>query len=296
MFAFRQDLAGISWKDNRNDIEELSLHYNTAVRACVNSHAPLKTKDINLRPQSQWFSQDLRDVKENVHKLERKTRKSGSEYDKVIYKEASNSKTYHSELRQAKVNYHKDKIAKCDSKQFFQLMNELMGSTKTQILPFHTSLVTPSNQFGEYFIGKNKKIRSDLDAIHLHDIDIPSKKSCTEFIVLSDDDVTALVKHSPSASSSLDPLPTAMLKTCLTDLIDFITWIINLSLDCGVVPCSFKHASITPLLKKYTLESNLLANYRPLSNLPFISKVLETAVATQLQLYLDCNDLQASTQ
>ena len=52
---------------------------------------------------------DLQYVKKSVRKLEPKARKSGSEDDKVIYKEAS--ETYHSELRQAKVNYHKEKIA-----------------------------------------------------------------------------------------------------------------------------------------------------------------------------------------
>ena len=57
---------------------------------------------------------------------------------------------------------------------------------------------------------------------------------------------------------------------------------INLSLLSGYVPQSFKVAVIKPLLKKPTLDPGVLANYRPISNLPFLSKILEKVVAKQL--------------
>ena len=50
---------------------------------------------------------------------------------------------------------------------------------------------------------------------------------------------------------------------------------INLSLQLGYVPQVFKVAVIKPLLKKPSLDPDILANYRPISNLPFISKILE---------------------
>ena len=51
--------------------------------------------------------------------------------------------------------------------------------------------------------------------------------------------------------------------------------LINLSLLTGYVP--FRVAVIKPLLKNPTLDSEVLANYRPISNLPFLSKVLQSA-------------------
>ncbi|KAI3367040.1 hypothetical protein L3Q82_009670 [Scortum barcoo] len=48
----------------------------------------------------------------------------------------------------------------------------------------------------------------------------------------------------------------------------------------GFVPKSFKVAVIKPLIKKPTLDADVLANYRPISNLPFLSKILEKAVAS----------------
>ena len=46
------------------------------------------------------------------------------------------------------------------------------------------------------------------------------------------------------------------------------------------------HSSLTPLLKKPGLDTSDMANFRPVSNLSFMSKVVEKAVSTQLNEYL----------
>jgi len=53
---------------------------------------------------------------------------------------------------------------------------------------------------------------------------------------------------------------------------------------------------ITPILKKPGLDDTVLSNFRSISNLPFLSKVLEKVVATQLQIHLDKNNLQEPFQ
>ena len=75
-----------------------------------------------------------------------------------------------------------------------------------------------------------------------------------------------------------------------------ITAIINVSLASGVVPDCFKEARVVPLIKKPSLDSEVLANYRPVSNLPFVAKVLERVVNQQLSVYLTRNHLQECLQ
>ncbi len=58
-----------------------------------------------------------------------------------------------------------------------------------------------------------------------------------------------------------------------------------------MVPDCLKHASVTPRLKKPNLDVSDLCNFRPISNLPFISKILEKVVFTQLHSLLDSNSL-----
>ena len=90
---------------------------------------------------------------------------------------------------------------------------------------------------------------------------------------------------------SLDPLPTDLVKEHADDLVPLVTSIINESLKSGVVPAQLKQAIIVPILKKSGLDSNILKNFRPISNLPFLSKILEKVVLGQLQQHLSDNKL-----
>ena len=83
------------------------------------------------------------------------------------------------------------------------------------------------------------------------------------------------------------PWPTFLVLEFLHILITPITSIINASLAQGTCPNFFKQAHVTPILKKSSLDKEVFKNYRPVSNLNFISKILERVVAAQLQAHLD---------
>jgi len=52
-----------------------------------------------------------------------------------------------------------------------------------------------------------------------------------------------------------------------------------------------KRATISPLLKRSGLDKEEIKNYRPISNLPFISKLIEKVVARRIEEHLEHNDL-----
>ena len=66
---------------------------------------------------------------------------------------------------------------------------------------------------------------------------------------------------------------------------------INLSLSEGYFPNQFKTAIVTPLLKKPSLDKSVLKNYRPVSGLNFVSKLIERTISKQLKDYLLSNNL-----
>ena len=82
-------------------------------------------------------------------------------------------------------------------------------------------------------------------------------------------------------SCDLDPIPTPILHDCLEEIAPIVADIVNKSLSCGVVQQCLKHALVKPLLRKANLDQNCLSNYRPVSNLPFLSKGLERIVLKQ---------------
>lgn len=96
---------------------------------------------------------------------------------------------------------------------------------------------------------------------------------------------------SNSTSCRLDPTPTVLLKMCVLEVAPFITHMINCSLASAIVPAELKTAAVTPILKKPGLDHLNMDNYRPISNLTFLSKILEKVVASQLRSYLDINGL-----
>ena len=58
-----------------------------------------------------------------------------------------------------------------------------------------------------------------------------------------------------------------------------------------MVPDSFKRDTVTLINKKQILSQNDPQNYRPVSGLPFISKLVERVVAAQVANHINANDL-----
>ena len=115
---------------------------------------------------------------------------------------------------------------------------------------------------------------------------------------LSNTDVLDIIRNLSTQSCQLGPIPTSLLKDSVDILLPTITDIVNSSLTSGLVPSLLKHAVITPILKEDKSDLDILGNYRPVSNLPFLSKVtsIERAVLSQFQTYLDGNNLEYNIQ
>ena len=106
--------------------------------------------------------------------------------------------------------------------------------------------------------------------------------SFSEFLPVFNVTVHSILKKFPKKSCVLDPWPTKLLYQNIGIILPVITRIVNSSLTEGYFPSSLKNALVRPLLKKSSLDSNSLGNYRPVSNLPFLGIVTEKVVAQQL--------------
>ena len=113
----------------------------------------------------------------------------------------------------------------------------------------------------------------------------------SQFEPVTDKLICELVLKSLMKSCMPDPIPTSLTRQCLDDLVSLIMFIVNASLSTGIVPPQFKQAIVTPLLKKPGLNTNDMKKFRPVSNLSFISKILEKVVLIQLKNHLSGNNL-----
>ena len=87
----------------------------------------------------------------------------------------------------------------------------------------------------------------------------------------------------PAKSSPLDALPCPLLKASSAVFAPVIARLANLSFQTGTFPSCFKRAQVLPLLKKSGLDISSPGNYRPISNLSTVSKILERLVLTRLR-------------
>ena len=92
-----------------------------------------------------------------------------------------------------------------------------------------------------------------------------------------------------------NPWPTFLVLDYLNVLITTITSKINASLEQGKCPHFFRQAHVTPILK-IILRQKFFKNYRPVSNLNFLSKIFERVIAVQLQTHLDVAGLMTAFQ
>lgn len=86
-----------------------------------------------------------------------------------------------------------------------------------------------------------------------------------------------------------DIIPTYLLKQIIEKVGPYIASIIKKSFISVIVPDYCKHAVVQPLLKKENLDKSTLCNYRPISKLPFLDKILEKSFLIQLESFLDEN-------
>ncbi len=158
-----------------------------------------------------------------------------------------------------------------------------------------------SNDFMNFFTDKIDNIRNtitnvDSTASSTSASFIAPKEKLQCFTTIGQDELNKLITASKPTTCLLDPVPTKLLKELLPVAEEPFLNIINSSLSLGHVPKPFKLAVIKPFIKKPKLDPCELANYRPISNLPFMSKILEKVVSAQLCSFLLKNDIYEEFQ
>ena len=113
--------------------------------------------------------------------------------------------------------------------------------------------------------------------------------SYEQFNVVSKADIRKIISSSPTKSCGLGPIPAWQLKQ--DQLAPVLTTIVNVSLSCTEFTSEMKKAFLTPLIKKIILDWEIFKNYGPVSNLYFISKLVERFVCVQLVEHLKTNNV-----
>jgi len=108
--------------------------------------------------------------------------------------------------------------------------------------------------------------------------------------------MSKIVAKAPSKHCCLDPVPTWLIKRLLPLLADTLASICNALFRESVFPADLKAAVVRPRLKKPTLNADDVNFFRPISNLSFLSKVVERVAANQLKAHFESQHLLPNRQ
>ena len=137
----------------------------------------------------------------------------------------------------------------------------------------------------------NNVCDSTMHKVDNHKCNISDECVLENFNDVDEEEVSKIITKLPDKTSPLDPFPTWLLKCCVDTLLPVITSIINNSFRSGSFPRTLRQAVVTPLIKKPTLNTDLLKNYRPVSNLPTLGKIIAYPAVSRLKNHLQVNNL-----
>ena len=238
-------------------------------------------------------------TKRERSRLERCWRRWKSPFDRMKFRAQCNS--VRSLISKAKSSFLSNLVTESSDnpRTLWKTLNTILHRNPSNSLPESPDAPSLANTFLDFFKDKIERIRtkflpSDSPDPFLFPPAPPPK--LINFIPATLTEIHKLISSSENKQCLLDSIPTFLLKLCFNELGPIITNLVNLSLSEGIFPSSFKQALVQPLLKKPSLSTDDLNNFRPISNLNFISKILEKVVASRIQSHLSSNSLSSSFQ
>ena len=269
------------------DVDELVETYETVLRDIADHLAPTYTLRRPANRRAPWFDDDCRDARRECRRRERHYRRTHDVTDRRHWVDAARRRFQL--YRSKKETYWTSRLER-DGRApplLWRSLSSVLGRDRdTTGATGHTA-----EGFAAFFTRRVDEIRADTAAAPPPDVVDTAPVPWSSFQPCTEADVRRIIMSSPVKSCSLDQIPTFLLREHVDLFTPFVTAIVNASLSQGRLPDSQKHAIVLPLLKKSGLDTADMANFRPVSNLSFLSKVIERVVARQVNSYLMENGL-----
>jgi len=200
-------------------------------------------------------------------------------------------------LRKEKASHYSKLLCeKQDSRELWKTLHEILPNKKKDAATNAPALenLTATN-FNELFTSVAEKLCGKYKGKPMPKLWTPK---VTENFVLQDVSTgfvwKELTKLKLTKVTGLDGLTAKLLIDAAPVMARPITYLVNLTISTGVIPSEWKDARVTPIFKSG--ERNDENNYRPISVLPLVSKVMERAVQVQFLAFLTVHDLLSVIQ
>ena len=287
---------------------------------------PLKKVKITKynTKQSPWITQGLIKsikTKDMLYKQLKRTKATNTSYTTKEKKLKKYKSTLTHLIRKTKQDYYKSQFTKYthDCKNTWKLLNEVAGRKAKKSDPpsyFKKLIHRPNNQQPvEIKLYDNKTIANEFNLYFANvgyelsnKIKYSGKKIVENYLyskvdskfnfktVTNDEVLTIIGSLKPKNSSGIDNISSKQLMQLAPTIHPVITLMINQSMITGIFPDQLKIAIVTPIYKGKNSDPHWFNNYRPISLLPTISKIVEKVIHKQLYNYMNHGKLLKNSQ
>ena len=253
-------------------------------------HVPMrKIGGSKIRMDKPWFTADLFKLRKKKDRLFRAAQRRNTVQNWVGYKMARN--LYQSALRKQKASYFcnlSEELSERDPYQWWKRAKRLAN------IPSRPSNSVPElvSEDGSAYTDPEKAqllasaFSRQCNNVHSPDRDSPPfEGELFDIPPLTCEEVFVALRHLPSHKASGGTIPNRLLKETAGVITKSLTRLFNLSLSLGQLPSEWKLSTVIPLFKQKGLPSDPV-NYRPISLLPSLAKVLDYLVCQHLTTFL----------
>ena len=273
----------------------------------VNMHAPLKRRKVSNK-QIPWLTNDLFLKRREKIYLKRKAVLSKSMTDWSAYRNARNR--YNKLVKDTIRSYYQTKLhnTQGDLKKTWKTINELINKSKKQnMIPEIkidsveiTDPITITNAFNRHFVEMGDRLSTNIPQSnvapesYLNDLQNPVNK-LTCFRDITQTEILNLLHGLVSSKASgMDGISAKVLKIAAPVIAPSLALIFNQSISTGIFPSDWKIARVTPIFK--TGAKHDMGNYRPISVISIVSKIMEKLIYNQLYDYLINSNILSNSQ
>ncbi|MBM3938999.1 MAG: hypothetical protein FJ333_10175, partial [Sphingomonadales bacterium] len=303
-----------SFKTSLSDIDWRPVLSDTGVDSCFDSfwnifkekfelHFPLKKvkRNKNIHKINQFMTKGLLISRKTKLSLLKNSIANPSQYNIDTYKNYRN--LYNKLLRISRAKYYESSLNenRKNPKKTWELIGEAINKSNVhskipELVKDGVNLIDDkdkANAFNDFFTGIGSKISNTINDSNTDPQDFLTNRHDTPLLdlgTIGPIHVNDVIKSLPNKSSQdLEGISLKLLKSVSTIVSVPLSHIFNLSLDQGIFPSALKCSRTVPVFKNG--NKNLCDNYRPISLVPTISKILEKIIAIKLSNHLDINKL-----
>ena len=299
--SFKSDVSERVGMMQFQSVHEATDCFFNLLSEVIDDHAPIKSCKIKQN-KNPWWNQKCRDARTERRKTERFYKKHKSDpVAAEAYKKARIDAAII--INKQRNDYYRSKLQRVagNARETYKVINHLLDKENCQSkLPSGQNDKEVADNLKQFFNSKVRDIYSKIEEEN-HQTSLASfqREGAMEmqsFHVIDDLELMKIIDSMPNKQCKLDPIPMFLFKKCAAEMLPIISYIVNQSLQCGCFPHQLKTAIVSPILKKSDLDSDDLRNYRPISSMTYLSKILEKCVHQQLTHYLTTHSLLSNFQ